>query len=200
MNLQAIFGDPVTTWVIIPFLIFFARILDVSIGTIRLIFISKGLKILAPILGFLEVLIWLLAIGQILQNLTSWVNYFAYAAGFAVGNYLGMELEKRLALGTVILRVIASQDIGDLTQTLREQNYGATIVNAEGKSGPVKILFMLLSRSKLKKVVAIIQTHNEHAFYSVEDIRAVNQGIFPNQKSTKRHVDFLHRNWLKKRK
>ena len=85
-------GTWIFTWVLLPILIFFARILDQSIGTMRLIFLSKGMKHIAPFLGFFEVIIWLLAIGQIMQHLDNWVCYVAYGAGFAMGNFIGITL------------------------------------------------------------------------------------------------------------
>jgi len=84
---------------LLPVLIFFARVLDVSIGTMRIVFLSRGMRLMAPVFGFFEVLIWLIAISRIMGNLTSWVNYVAYASGFAAGNYVGMYLENRLAMG-----------------------------------------------------------------------------------------------------
>ena len=90
------------TWVGLPILIFLARILDQSIGTLRLIFLSKGMKHIAPFLGFFEVIIWLLAVGQIMQHLDNWLCYVAYGAGFAMGNFIGISIEERLSLGTSI--------------------------------------------------------------------------------------------------
>ena len=88
-------NSPVFTWVVVPLLICLARIIDVSLGTLRIILVSRGMKVVAPILGFFEIFIWLLAIGQIMHNLTNIVNYFAYAFGFSIGNYIGIILEKR---------------------------------------------------------------------------------------------------------
>jgi len=85
----------------LPLLIFFARVCDVSLGTIRIIFISKGIKYLAPIVGFFEILIWLLAISQIMQNLTNPYYYIFYAGGFATGNLVGIILDEKLSIGTV---------------------------------------------------------------------------------------------------
>ncbi len=170
--------------VIIPLLIFFARILDVSIGTMRLIFVAKGMKYLAPLLGFVEVLIWLLAIGQILQNLTNWVNYIAYASGFAMGNYIGMIIEDRLALGMAIIRIITRKDATDLEDALREKEYGVTCLDATGSSGPVKVLFMVVDRKEQHKVIDVVKKYNPRSFYSIEDIRTAQEGIFPVKKKS----------------
>ena len=89
MNVDSIIGTHLFAWVILPLLIFLARVADVSMGTLRIIFVSKGLKYLAPIIGFFEVIIWLLAIRIIMQNLSNFMCYIAYGAGFAMGNYAG---------------------------------------------------------------------------------------------------------------
>ena len=98
------------TFVILPFLIFIARITDVSLGTLRIIFVSKGYKIIAPLIGFIEILIWIVAISKIIQNIDNWICYIAYAGGFAVGNYVGMRLEEKLAIGFELVRVITQKD------------------------------------------------------------------------------------------
>ncbi|HEX2991004.1 MAG TPA: DUF5698 domain-containing protein, partial [Anaerolineales bacterium] len=87
------------TWVILPLIIFLTRVLDVTLGTLRIIFISRGRKYLAPLLGFIEVLIWITVVSQIIGGASNFAAYFAYAAGFAVGNYVGMWIEERLAIG-----------------------------------------------------------------------------------------------------
>ena len=104
----------VFTWVVLPVLIFLARIMDVSIGTLRLIFVSRGYKYYAPMLGFFEVIIWLLAIGQIMQHLDNFLCYLAYGLGFATGNYIGIYLDEKLSLGTVLIRIVSKTDTSGL--------------------------------------------------------------------------------------
>ena len=125
-------NSELATWVVIPLLIFIARICDVTFGTIRIIFISRGKKILAPILGFLEVFIWLLAIGQIFQNLNNTVCYFAYTGGFAMGNYVGIYIENKLALGMLVVRIITGKDSSKLVEKLKANGFGVTSINGEG--------------------------------------------------------------------
>ncbi len=160
---------------IMPLLIMISRITDVSIGTMRVIFVSKGYKLFAAMCGFFEVLIWILAITQIMKNLTNPLYYIAYATGFATGNFLGMHIEEKIALGNVLLRVITPNKLEQLTEYLREHNYGVTQVLAEGMSGSVKILFSIIPRSELDHVLAVIQKVNPQAFYTIEDIRFVNE-------------------------
>ncbi|MBN2567976.1 MAG: DUF2179 domain-containing protein [Deltaproteobacteria bacterium] len=173
------FASSLFTWVIIPLLIALARVVDVTLGTIRIIYISRGMKILAPIFGFFEILIWLLAIGQIMQNLSNPVYYIAYALGFSAGNVAGIFIEERLAVGRVILRIITQRDATQLIDYLRSSGYGVTTVAAEGAKGPVKLIFTVIDREKIKAVIDSVHTYNPRAFYSIEDVRSVKEGVFP---------------------
>ncbi len=170
---------------VLPILIFFARILDVSIGTLRIILISKGYKRLAPLLGFFEVLIWILAISQIMQNLNNWTNYFAYAAGFATGNFIGMLLEEKIALGNHLVRIITDKEIQPLIQAFSEAGYGATVVSGKGKTGDVSVVFILFRRKNMAQIEEIIAQYAPNSFYTIEDIRHIRHGVFPST-STKR--------------
>ncbi|MCB2212974.1 DUF2179 domain-containing protein [bacterium] len=180
------------TMVILPLLIFLARVVDVSIGTVRLIFIARGMKLLAPILGFVEVLVWIVAIGQIMQNLTAPIYYIAYAGGFAAGTFVGMQIEQRLALGIVSLRIITRRDATELIDVLREKNYGVTNVLGEGSTGPVNVIYTLVKRIRLGELIELIKHYNPNAFYIVEDIRFAQEGVFPPSKSKVKLWHGLH--------
>ena len=172
-------SSPAFTWIVLPALIFLARICDVSLGTIRVIFVSRGFRNLAPFLGFFEISIWLFAIGQIMRDINDISIYLAYAAGFATGTYVGIALEGRLSLGTVLVRVITGQDSSGLIAALKEAAYGLTTHAADGAQGPVTIVFTVVKRKDLPRVVGIIREFNPHAFYSVEDVRHASEGVFP---------------------
>lgn len=172
--------DPVVfSLVIVPILIFFARICDVTIGTMRIIFVARGMKMIAPILGFIEILIWLIAISQIFQNLTNPLNYFAYAAGFTTGTYVGMLIEERLAVGLSLIQIITQLDATDLINHLRAVGYGVTVLDAQGKEGAGKIIFSIIKRKNIIDVETAIDKFAPKAFYSVEDIRHATDGTFP---------------------
>lgn len=160
-------------YVILPILIFCARIIDVSIATLRIIFVMSGRKYLAPILGFFESLIWLVAISQIFQNIDNAVSYIAFAAGFATGTYVGMMIEEKLALGSVVVRVITSRDATALVEHFRSRQFYYTNIPAEGREGKVNILFMVIKRDQLQEVLNIIIQFNPRAFYTVENVRKV---------------------------
>jgi uncharacterized protein YebE (UPF0316 family) len=166
-------------YVVLPVLIFLARITDVSIGTIRIILITRGAKRLAPVLGFFEVLIWIIVVSQVMRNLSNPACFIGYAAGFATGNYFGMFLEEKLAIGTLILRVITPKEADDLIAALNQAGFGATSLEANGATGHVHVIFSIIQRSDLHQVLEIIQHYHPKAFYSVEDVRFAREGIFP---------------------
>jgi len=170
------------TYVMMPLLIFLARICDVSIGTLRIIFVSKGKRNIAPILGFFEVLIWIIAISKIMQNLNNYINYIAYAAGFATGNFVGMIIEEKLAMGIQMIRVFAHERGSELVQTLNENGYGATVVEAHGAREKVNLIYTIVQRNELANVLEVIDRFNSKAFYTIEDVKAVNEGIFTPKK------------------
>lgn len=166
-------------WVVIPFLIFLARIMDVSIGTVRLIFISRGFKYLAPLVGFFEVLIWLLAIGQIMQNLSNPMCYISYAGGFAAGNFIGMWIVEKLSLGTVLIRVITNKDSTELIESLRQADYGITNIDGQGKFGKVQVVFTIVARSEVDSVIELVKKFNPKAFYTIEEIGFIEKKRLP---------------------
>jgi uncharacterized protein YebE (UPF0316 family) len=178
--MEALFNSQsdIFTWVILPILIFLARICDVSIGTVRIVYVSKGLKVFASILGFIEVSIWIMAISQIMKHLNNPVCFLAYGAGFATGNYIGIMLEEKLSLGIVIMRIIPRDDATELISYLKSENFGLTVVDGEGSVGKVKVIFSVIQRQDINKVVSIINCYNPNAFYSVEDVKVVKEGIF----------------------
>jgi uncharacterized protein YebE (UPF0316 family) len=171
-------------WVLLPLLIFFFRICDVSLGTIRVIFIARGLKYIAPAIGFFEVIIWLLAIGQVMNNITNVASYIAYGGGFAAGTFIGMKVEEKISLGTVVVRVITPEDTTDLIGYLRKRSFGVTVADGEGSKGRVKIILSVIQRQNLDEVIRGIRDHLPKAFYSVEDIRSVAEGVFPEKRSS----------------
>jgi uncharacterized protein YebE (UPF0316 family) len=171
-------------WVILPLLIFFARICDVSLETIRVIYISKGIKYLAPIIAFFEILIWLLAMEVVMNDLANIANFFAFAFGFAAGTYIGLVLEEKLSIGMVILRIITTEESNDaIISFMKAENYGVTSIDAQGSRGDVKMILSLVNRVDVPHITAHIERTNPQAFFSIEDVRYVNQGIFRPKQS-----------------
>jgi uncharacterized protein YebE (UPF0316 family) len=177
---EAFVHSSLFSWVVLPLLIFCARICDVTIGTIRILLLARGHKLLVPFLGFIEVMIWLLAVRQVLLGMDNFVTYIAFAAGFATGNFVGMKIEEKLAVGLEAIRVITRKDATELFEHLKQQGYGVTCIDAQGATGKVNILFMIVDRCQHRKVIAMIKKFNPKAFYSVEDVKAVSEsGVFP---------------------
>jgi uncharacterized protein YebE (UPF0316 family) len=171
---ELITDSVVFTWIILPLIIFLCRIIDVTIGTARVIFVSRGYRVLAASAGFFEVLIWLMAIGQIMQPDQSVVLY-AYASGFALGNYIGITLTEKLSLGIVLIRVIVNQNSAMLVESLKMKDYGVTCLEGTGAYGAVNIVFTIVPRRQVEQVIQIIKTFNPQAFYSIEEIGRVSE-------------------------
>ncbi len=162
-------------YILLPLLIFIARIGDVSIATIRIIFVMNGKRIIAPILGFFEALIWLMAIGQIFNHIDNTWSYLAYAAGFAAGTFVGMYIEEKLAIGRVVLRLITKEPVHEFLQLLRESNYRYSILDAQGKTGKVNVVFLVLKRDNLKEITEAVNKYHPKAFYTIEGVKQVNE-------------------------
>jgi len=166
------------SYVILPLLIFLARVTDVSINTVRIIFVMSGHKFISTLLGFIESLIWLLAIGQIFQHLNNWVSYIAYPGGFAIGILVGMIIEERLALGKVVVRAITSENLSDIRSYLELKDIRYTIVSGETARGEERILFTVVKRDELDSVIQKFNEHIPQAFYTIESVKkASEQGI-----------------------
>lgn len=172
-------SEEILALILIPILVFFARILDVSVGTLRIIFVSKGIKNYAALLGFIESLVWILAVSQVMKHMDNWVTYAAFALGFSVGNYVGMLIEERIAIGNQIIRVITSHDASELVDYLQKQDYAVTSIDAVGESGPVKLIFTVAKRRKLEAIIGVIKRFNPNAFYTIEDVRFVKEAFLP---------------------
>jgi uncharacterized protein YebE (UPF0316 family) len=168
-------SEGVFDYVVMPVLIFLARVGDVSLNTLRVMFVLNGKKNVAPILGFFEALIWLLAIGQIIQNIDNPVSYLAYAGGFAAGTYVGMSIEERLALGRVLVRVITVAPMPELIEFMKERNYRFTNVGAEGRYGKVNLLFTVMKRDLLQEYIRKVKECNDKAFYTIESVRRISE-------------------------
>ena len=167
----AFLSTPIFSLLVLPLLIFLARVVDVSMGTIRVIFISKGFKKYATLIGFFEVIIWLAAINQIMNNLTNIYYYLAYALGFATGTYVGMMIEEKISFGKVMIRIITKKHSKQLLNDLKKTRHTVTSVGAEGQDGKVRLIMTVVNRHDAQKVIDIVKKQNPHAFYSIEDVR-----------------------------
>lgn len=152
--------------------IYFARILDVSIGTLRTILIIRGYRLVGSLLGFLEIFLWVAAAAQVITRLEEWYLVVAYAAGFATGNYVGSWLEARLALGTEIVRTISRDPEIRLKERLHQERFGVVeLVGRSPDGAPVEVLFAIESRRRVPHLLRLIRETDPSAVCTVSDVR-----------------------------
>ncbi|MFZ0674403.1 MAG: DUF5698 domain-containing protein [Methanoregula sp.] len=179
-------------WILLPALIFCAQIANVCMETLRIVFLSKGIKYLAPVIAFFEIIIWLLAIVGVMSNLSNPANFIAYAFGFALGTYVGLVIEERLSIGMVIMRIITTGETSaGIAEFLQSEQYGTTCLDAKGARGGVTMIISLVNRDDVPRITRYIEQTNPGAFFSIEDVRYVNQGVFKPRKLNP-FTGFLH--------
>jgi len=177
-------SENVFSFILLPLLIFLARITDVSINTIRIIYVLGGRRWTATMLGFFESFIWLMAIRQIFEHLDNWLCYVAYPAGFASGIFIGMIIEERIAYGKVIVRIITRKDVKELIDFLNSRKLRYTHVNAEGPDGHENLVFTVLQREDLEVILYKLKAILPTAFYTVEKVnRAAEVGTLVEETS-----------------
>lgn len=189
-------SENVFSYVLLPLLIFLARIMDVSINTIRIIYVLGGRKLIATTLGFFESFIWLMAIRQIFEHMDNWICYVAYPAGFATGILVGMLIEEEIAYGKVIVRIITRKDVFGLTEFLKKHGYRYTRVQTEGTDGPENLIFTVLPRENLEEMLQWLREKLPTAFYTVEKVNRAAEGGAVVQESTRWSIA----SWLKERR
>ena len=165
-------------WVVMPLLIFLARMTDVSLATVRAMLVIRGLKQFAPFIGFVEALIWILAVTTLIKQIDTPLCYIAYAGGFAMGTYVGFKIDGLLGLGTVLLRVVTNENPHELMAYMREHNWGMTVIEGQGYSGNAYLLLSVIKRKDLQAVIAGIHGIFPNAFYTTEDIKMVSGNVF----------------------
>ncbi|MBM7615165.1 DUF2179 domain-containing protein [Alkaliphilus hydrothermalis] len=158
--------------------IFFARLTDVSMATIRMIMVVRGRRKQAALIGFFEIIIYILAIGKVLEGLNNPINIIVYALGFATGNYMGVFLEEKMALGNIIVQVITEHDVMKLVETLRDEGFGVTVFEGYGRRGIRHLINVTLTRKNLPKLYDVIDKHDKNAFITVMDARSIRGGYF----------------------
>jgi uncharacterized protein YebE (UPF0316 family) len=170
-------------WLGLPLMIFAARVCDVTLGTMRIIFTSRGMRNLAPVLGFIETFIWIVAVSSIVKHAENFAAFVGYASGFATGTYVGMLIENRLAMGTLTVRAIIRRDPKELIETLHNAGFGVTEVDGHGSTGDVKIIYSTVKRADLQAIIDIFHHALPGAFLSIEEVRSTEQGVFPMAKN-----------------
>lgn len=169
--IDALFGGP---WG--PLVIFALRIVDVSLATLRMLLSVRGQRHVVPLIGFVEVLIWLFAAGNAIRYLDSPFHVVGYAGGFAMGTVVGLWVEEKLAFGLATVRVFSRQPAGPLAHRLRDRGYGATEFAAVGRDGPVQVVYTVVKRSEVKGLLRTVHEWDAGAFVTVDEPRAVHRG------------------------
>jgi uncharacterized protein YebE (UPF0316 family) len=157
-------------------LLFGLRILNTAIGTVRLVIVTRQQRLLAAFLAFFEALLFAITIGSVAADLNNVMNLIAYCAGFSVGNYVGMVIERRFITSFMTVNVICSARGYEVATALRERGYGVTVTTGEGKDGTVTMLRSVINNREVPKMVAIIRSTHADAFVAVEEARAVHRG------------------------
>ncbi|MEX1024520.1 MAG: DUF5698 domain-containing protein [Planctomycetota bacterium] len=166
--------------------VFFARVTDVTLGTLRTILVFRAYRARAALIGFIEVLIWLGAASLVLQNLSTWPIAVAYAGGFAAGNFVGISLETKLAMGQELVRVISANRAVELAAKLRARSFSVTeLVGRDDAGGPVEVLLVVEERRRLPELLRLVEETDSEAVYTLSDI--------------KRHWSAAHRDVRKRR-
>ena len=159
-------------------MVFGLRITDMSMDTLRVLFVVRGRKQVAWVLGFFQSAVYVIAIAKVLSNLGNPLTVLGYAAGFATGNVLGMFVEERLAVGHVQLQIVTQRRGMALAKALRDGGYGVTEIAAHGKDGMVHLLTASVLRKDVAKAQAIVHETDEEAFVTLEDVRPIRRGFW----------------------
>lgn len=163
---------------LVALLIFLSRILDVTMMTFRTLMVVQGRRVAAAIFGFFEVLIYVVVLTKMVSTLDNPLHLFAYCLGYATGNFLGVTLDEKFALGRLSARVVVSPEVSiPLVERLREEGFGVTVIDGEGKDGPRKMLSLVFNRKLLKNMEQIIRQYDEKAFVVVNQINPISGGF-----------------------
>ncbi len=159
-------------------LIFAARVISVTMDTLRIMLTMRGKRGYAWILGFIESSLYILIIGSVIANIDNVMNVVGYAAGFATGNVIGMTIEKRLAIGYMHMKVISQQKGQEIAEKLRSADYAVTEIAAQGRDGTVSLLDINLKRKNVKEAEVLVMAVDPDAFITVEDITPRRRGYW----------------------
>jgi uncharacterized protein YebE (UPF0316 family) len=149
-------------------IIFSLRLADQSLGTMRSLLVAKNKPIYAALIGLVESAIWIVAISQVIKDIDDPVLIGAYAAGFAAGTILGSYIERIVGVGNIVVRVFCPANSPSVAETLRDNGHGVTVIDGEGKDGPVKIYLCVIPRRKLKSVLQMIEEINPNAYITTD--------------------------------
>ena len=166
-------------------LIFVARVTDVTLGTLRMLMLVKGRRLPSAVIGFFEVIVYIIALSRVVNQLDRWEYLLVYALGFAFGNILGIQLEEKMALGYVGVEVVVGAKSDDLISLLRDNGFGVTLTKGWGKDGPKDILTVIMGRRQLPRLMELVNDHDSHSFTIVMDARKTMGGYYKQRNKSK---------------
>jgi uncharacterized protein YebE (UPF0316 family) len=171
------FFATIPIWMLVVF-VFLLRVTDVTLGTIRTVAIVKGFIVLSMVLGFFEVGIWVMVISQVISRIgESWFLVIAYAGGFAAGNGVGILIERRIALGMAVVRMVSAGSGSEIAQALWARGFSATTFPGEGTEGPVTLVYAAGRRRSIQAILRTAREIDPNLFYVVEPAHESNEGV-----------------------
>lgn len=169
--LEALFAGPFG-----PLVIFGLRIIDVSMSTVRIVLSVRGHKKIVPFIGFFEVMVWVLAVGNAIRFLDSGWHLLGYGAGFATGNMVGLWIEEQLAIGYATIRIVSTHTGVEMADALRNIGFGVTEFAGQGRDGRVEVIYTVCMRRDIERVIAEVERWDPQAFITVEEPRDIRWG------------------------
>lgn len=192
-TIDAIFSGP---WG--PVLIFFLRIVDVSLSTLRILLSVRNVRVAVPLIGFFEVLIWIFAVGNAIRHLNSAWHVLGYAAGFSAGAMVGLWLEGKLAIGLATMRVISRHTGVELAESLRALGCGVTEFLGQGREGRVEVLYTVVPRRRIQQVLSEVERWDPGAFVTVEEPRLIRRGWMHHTPRLRMPAGLQMSEWMRK--
>lgn len=165
------------SFLVLPFLIFVARVADVTVATVKLMFVVNNARRIAALLGFVEALITIMALSRIMNDATHWSAFVAFAAGFSTGTYVGMSIEAKLAYGSCMVRWFAKQLPADLLIELQQNHFRYSLVDADSHEGNIRVLHTVCKRRRLVELLALVERHLPNAQYTIEGTQSVSLSL-----------------------
>ena len=158
-------------------IIFACRIVDVSCDTLRVLFAIRGKRAVAGVLGFVQALVWIFAVGNAVKHLDSPLHILGYAGGFAAGTVIGITIEQLLAYGLAQLRIVSAHGGVEIASALRERGYGVTEFAGFGRHGSVEVVSTVVRRAQVQEVMAIVDGFDPEAFVTTAEPQILRGGI-----------------------
>ena len=159
-------------------LIFIAKLVEVSLATIRNVLINRGEKLKGSIIGFFEVLIWVIVVSNVLSDvMQDPLRVFVYCLAFSMGNYVGVIIEGKLAIGMASVQAVVAEDkVEELGNALRERGFGVTTIEGHGKDGTVDVLMIYMKRKLVNEAITLIREYSPSSLVTVNDVRHLSNG------------------------